>query len=145
MSWTIVWNGNLQDPPITPLQELDAAALQDLMPEIPFWVKSPDYERVSFLSIENSTHDFLFCLWFPIYFIYFSVFPISWFLVPWLLEVQVDWLNKFIHELWPFLEKVVLPLSALYYAEIHFSDSQFTFRKSVILLEALRNLYFLTT
>lgn len=65
--------------------------------------------------------------------------------MPWLLEVQVDWLNKFIHELWPFLEKVVLPLSALYYAEIQFSDGQFTFRKSVILLEALRNRYFLTT
>lgn len=32
------------------------------MPEIPFWVKSPDYERVSFLSIENSTHEFFLSL-----------------------------------------------------------------------------------
>lgn len=55
---------DVQDPPITPLHELDATALQDLMPEIPFWVKSPDYERV-------------------------------------------DWLNKFILELWPFLDKEI--------------------------------------
>lgn len=30
-----------------PLHDLDTTALHDLLPEIPFWVKSPDYERVS--------------------------------------------------------------------------------------------------
>lgn len=32
---------------IRPLCELDSVALEDLMPEIPLWVKSPDYDRVS--------------------------------------------------------------------------------------------------
>ena len=37
----------LQEPVTRPLYELDSSALQDLLPEIPLWVKNPDYDRVS--------------------------------------------------------------------------------------------------
>lgn len=37
----------LQDPIVRPLHELDSNALQKLLPEIPFWLKNPDYDRVS--------------------------------------------------------------------------------------------------
>jgi hypothetical protein len=37
----------LQDPVIRPLHELDSSALQEILPEIPLWVKNPDYDRVS--------------------------------------------------------------------------------------------------
>ncbi|KAK4385911.1 Synaptotagmin-3 [Sesamum angolense] len=47
---------------LRPLCELDTVALEELMPEIPPWVKNPDYDRV-------------------------------------------DWLNKFISDMWPFLDK----------------------------------------
>lgn len=36
-----------QDPDIRPLVELDSESLQRLLPEIPLWVKCPDYDRVS--------------------------------------------------------------------------------------------------
>ncbi|CAA0814450.1 Synaptotagmin-3 [Striga hermonthica] len=55
---------DVEEPEIRPLCELDTAALDELMPEIPLWVKSPDYDRV-------------------------------------------DWLNKFISEMWPFLDTVL--------------------------------------
>ncbi|CAH1452137.1 unnamed protein product [Lactuca virosa] len=32
-------------PFIRPLQELDRSSLVDILPEIPLWVKHPDYER----------------------------------------------------------------------------------------------------
>ena len=35
-----------QDPVIRPLGELDSKTLQNLLPEIPLWVKNPDYDRV---------------------------------------------------------------------------------------------------
>jgi len=35
-----------QHPEIRPLAELDAAAIQKLLPEIPLWVKNPDFDRV---------------------------------------------------------------------------------------------------
>jgi len=41
----------LQDPVVRPISELGPLALQELMPEIPLWVKTPDYERVSFINI----------------------------------------------------------------------------------------------
>nr|XP_027102625.1 synaptotagmin-3-like [Coffea arabica] len=53
---------NLEDPKGKALDKLDTTEMQDLMPEIPWWVKNPDYERV-------------------------------------------DWLNKFIHDMWPFIDK----------------------------------------
>ncbi|EFJ29282.1 plant synaptotagmin [Selaginella moellendorffii] len=55
---------DVKDPIIRPLQELDTKSLQELLPEIPLWVKNPDYDRV-------------------------------------------DWLNKFLADLWPFLDKAI--------------------------------------
>lgn len=52
----------IQELFVKPLQELDATRMEDFMPEIPFWVKRPDYDRV-------------------------------------------DWLNKFIFHMWPYLDK----------------------------------------
>lgn len=37
----------LQDPLMTNLSKLDFQGLQDLLPEIPLWVKTPDYEKVN--------------------------------------------------------------------------------------------------
>ncbi|KAG4913018.1 hypothetical protein JHK86_053451 [Glycine max] len=59
-----------QKPTITlhprppPISELGPNALQELLPEIPLWVKTPDYERV-------------------------------------------DWLNKFLLDMWPFLDTAI--------------------------------------
>ena len=36
-----------QDPDVRPLSELDSSTLMDLLPELPFWVKNPNYDRVS--------------------------------------------------------------------------------------------------
>uniref|UniRef100_A0A5B7A5P5 Putative synaptotagmin-3 isoform X1 n=1 Tax=Davidia involucrata TaxID=16924 RepID=A0A5B7A5P5_DAVIN len=55
---------HVKDPVIRPLYELDTIALQDLLPEIPLWLKNPDYDRV-------------------------------------------DWLNKFILDMWPYLDKAI--------------------------------------
>ncbi|GAV65991.1 C2 domain-containing protein [Cephalotus follicularis] len=57
-------NKQLEDPIIKPLHDLDSDALLNLLPEIPLWVKNPDYDRV-------------------------------------------DWLNKFLLNLWPCLEKAI--------------------------------------
>nr|XP_051198805.1 synaptotagmin-3 isoform X2 [Lolium perenne] len=54
----------LQDPIIRPLRDLDSETLQKMMPDVPLWVKCPDYERV-------------------------------------------DWMNKFIFDMWPFLDKAI--------------------------------------
>lgn len=54
----------VEEPIITPLQELDANTLLSVLPDIPNWVKSPDYERV-------------------------------------------DWLNKFVLDMWPYLDKAI--------------------------------------
>ncbi|XP_010253732.1 PREDICTED: synaptotagmin-3 [Nelumbo nucifera] len=56
--------GDVKDPIIRPLHELDSNALYELLPEIPLWVKNPDYDRV-------------------------------------------DWLNKFIFDMWPYLDKAI--------------------------------------
>ncbi|KAJ1260478.1 hypothetical protein BS78_10G235600 [Paspalum vaginatum] len=53
-----------QDPIIRPLRDLDSETLKTTIPDIPLWVKSPDYERV-------------------------------------------DWINKFIFDMWPFLDKAI--------------------------------------
>ncbi|KAI4384403.1 hypothetical protein MLD38_002567 [Melastoma candidum] len=55
---------NVEDPKVRPLRELDTSALQDILPEIPLWIKSPDYDRV-------------------------------------------DWLNKFLSDMWPYLDKAI--------------------------------------
>ncbi|TVU08588.1 hypothetical protein EJB05_41997 [Eragrostis curvula] len=54
----------LQDPIVRPLRDFDSETIQTIIPDIPLWVKSPDYERV-------------------------------------------DWLNKFIRDMWPFLDKAI--------------------------------------
>ncbi|CAN1797893.1 SYT3 [Linum perenne] len=54
----------MQDPVVKPLVELDSDALENILPELPLWVKCPDYERV-------------------------------------------DWLNKFILRMWPYLDKAI--------------------------------------
>ncbi|GJM97643.1 hypothetical protein PR202_ga14583 [Eleusine coracana subsp. coracana] len=54
----------LEDPIIRPLRDLNSETLQTIIPDIPLWVKSPDYERV-------------------------------------------DWMNKFIRDMWPFLDKAI--------------------------------------
>ncbi|XP_023533103.1 synaptotagmin-3-like isoform X1 [Cucurbita pepo subsp. pepo] len=55
---------DVKEPVTRPLCELDTTSLQDLMPEIPLWVKTPDYDRV-------------------------------------------DWLNKFLLAMWPYLDKAI--------------------------------------
>ncbi|KAJ8759147.1 hypothetical protein K2173_004154 [Erythroxylum novogranatense] len=55
---------DVQEPEVKPLNELDKSTLQDILPEIPLWIKCPDYERV-------------------------------------------DWLNKFLLDMWPYLDKAI--------------------------------------
>ncbi|XP_059633143.1 synaptotagmin-2 [Cornus florida] len=55
---------DVKDPVIIPLAEQDAKTLLRLLPEIPPWVKNPDYDRI-------------------------------------------DWLNKFIETMWPYLDKAI--------------------------------------
>lgn len=54
----------VKDPMIRPIYELDSDALEELIPEIPQWVKHPDFDRV-------------------------------------------DWLNKFLAVMWPYLDKAI--------------------------------------
>ncbi|XVE67150.1 hypothetical protein DITRI_Ditri08aG0137800 [Diplodiscus trichospermus] len=55
---------DVKDPEIRPLVEQDSETLQRMLPEIPFWVKNPDYDRV-------------------------------------------DWINKFLEYMWPYLDKAI--------------------------------------
>ncbi|KAK2452254.1 Calcium-dependent lipid-binding (CaLB domain) family protein [Trifolium repens] len=55
---------DVEDPTVRPLVELDAKLLQQLLPELPFWIKNPDYDRL-------------------------------------------DWLNKFVESMWPYLNKAI--------------------------------------
>ncbi|KAF8033176.1 hypothetical protein BT93_D1933 [Corymbia citriodora subsp. variegata] len=41
---------DVKDPIVRPLVEQDTETLQRLLPEIPLWVKSPDYERVDWIN-----------------------------------------------------------------------------------------------
>ncbi|KAG4934540.1 hypothetical protein JHK87_048542 [Glycine soja] len=59
-----VFQLSYMDPVIQPLVEQDAKTLQLLLPEIPTWIKNPDYDRL-------------------------------------------DWLNKFILYMWPYLDKAI--------------------------------------
>ncbi|XVE99297.1 hypothetical protein REPUB_Repub03eG0186600 [Reevesia pubescens] len=54
----------VKEPITRPLYELDNSSLLDLLPDIPLWVKCPDYDRV-------------------------------------------DWLNKFVTDMWPYLDKAI--------------------------------------
>ncbi|XP_022996518.1 synaptotagmin-2-like isoform X2 [Cucurbita maxima] len=55
---------DVKDPVIRPLVEQDTSSLLRMMPEIPLWVKNPDYDRI-------------------------------------------DWLNKFLELMWPYLDKAI--------------------------------------
>uniref|UniRef100_M4DJ01 Uncharacterized protein n=1 Tax=Brassica campestris TaxID=3711 RepID=M4DJ01_BRACM len=55
---------NSLDPEIKPLMELDSEAIAKMFPEIPLWVKNPDFDRI-------------------------------------------DWLNKLIGYMWPYLDKAI--------------------------------------
>ncbi|XP_074582295.1 synaptotagmin-2-like isoform X2 [Curcuma longa] len=55
---------DVKDPEIRPLVEYDSTALEKMFPEIPLWVKNPDFDRV-------------------------------------------DWLNKFLEYMWPYLDKAI--------------------------------------
>lgn len=57
-------SSDVKDPDIRPLAEQDSESLQRLLPELPLWVKNPDFDRV-------------------------------------------DWLNKFIEYMWPYLDKAI--------------------------------------
>ncbi|KAJ0047097.1 hypothetical protein Pint_06025 [Pistacia integerrima] len=54
----------VEDPEVKPLVELDNIPLYELLPDIPLWIKSPDFDRV-------------------------------------------DWLNKFLFDMWPYLDKAI--------------------------------------
>lgn len=41
---------DVQDPKIRPLVDQDSETLQRMLPEIPLWVKNPDYDRVDWLN-----------------------------------------------------------------------------------------------
>eukprot|EP00257_Ricinus_communis_P022213 XP_015581877.1 synaptotagmin-1 [Ricinus communis] len=55
---------DVKEPEIRPLVEEDSETLQRMLPEIPLWVKNPDYDRI-------------------------------------------DWLNKFLEYMWPYLDKAI--------------------------------------
>ncbi|XP_065005480.1 synaptotagmin-1-like isoform X2 [Musa acuminata AAA Group] len=55
---------DVKDPKIRPLVEHDSKSLERMLPEIPLWVKNPDYDRI-------------------------------------------DWLNKFLEMMWPYLNKAI--------------------------------------
>ncbi|VFR03576.1 unnamed protein product [Cuscuta campestris] len=55
---------NVKEPHIRPLAEQDSDCLQRLLPEIPLWVKNPDFDRL-------------------------------------------DWLNRFVETMWPYLDKAI--------------------------------------
>ncbi|XP_074279089.1 synaptotagmin-1-like [Silene latifolia] len=57
-------SSDVKDPEICSLTDLDAEILARLLPDIPLWVKNPDFDRV-------------------------------------------DWLNKFIEHMWPYLNKAI--------------------------------------
>ncbi|KAG6518782.1 hypothetical protein ZIOFF_022263 [Zingiber officinale] len=55
---------DVKDPEIRPIVEYDLTALEKIFPEIPLWVKNPDFDRI-------------------------------------------DWLNKFLEYMWPYLDKAI--------------------------------------
>lgn len=82
-----MWFG--QDPEIKPLAEEELETVQRMIPEIPLWIKNPDFDRVSIGFGYNLFHfknfislDFVFVF------------------------LKVDWLNKLIEYMWPYLDKV---------------------------------------
>ncbi|KAI3517237.1 hypothetical protein L1887_16450 [Cichorium endivia] len=85
-------NETVEDPVVKPISELDITSLQDLVPEIPLWLKNPDYDRV-------------------------------------------DWLNTFLLNMWPYLDKAICaairqttePIVADYVGQGHRPIEEITF------------------
>jgi hypothetical protein len=50
-----------QDVKVRPLVEYDSKSLEGILPEIPLWVKNPDYDRVWF-SFDNKLAKTIFIL-----------------------------------------------------------------------------------
>ncbi|XP_043702760.1 synaptotagmin-3-like [Telopea speciosissima] len=81
---------DVKEPIVRPLYELDANTLNDLLADIPLWVKYSDYERV-------------------------------------------DWLNKFVCDMWPYLDKAICsrirsiaaPIVAEYIGKFHIESIDF--------------------
>jgi hypothetical protein len=44
---------DVKDPVIRPIVELDTKSLESMLPEIPHWVKNPDFDRVMLMLLEN--------------------------------------------------------------------------------------------
>ncbi|PIN12477.1 hypothetical protein CDL12_14902 [Handroanthus impetiginosus] len=59
---------DVENPEIHPLIEQNSEDLQKLLPEIPVWIKNPDYDRI-------------------------------------------DWLNKFMEHMWPYLDKAICKMA----------------------------------
>jgi ABC-type antimicrobial peptide transport system permease subunit len=59
---------DVKHPVIRPLVELDTKSLEYMLPEIPLWIKNPDFDRI-------------------------------------------DWLNKFIETMWPYLDKAICKMA----------------------------------
>ncbi|KFK44133.1 hypothetical protein AALP_AA1G219600 [Arabis alpina] len=59
---------DVQDPEIRPIVELDSESVAKLFPEIPLWVKNPDFDRI-------------------------------------------DWLNKLVGHMWPYLDKAICKMA----------------------------------
>ncbi|KAJ6690457.1 hypothetical protein OIU85_006696 [Salix viminalis] len=49
----------VKDPVVRPLDELDTDALLEILPDIPLWVKCPDYERAVCAMIRSTTQSML--------------------------------------------------------------------------------------
>ncbi|CAA6662463.1 unnamed protein product [Spirodela intermedia] len=83
-------SSDVKDPVTRKIHDLDSKTLKQLLPEIPLWVKRPDYERV-------------------------------------------DWMNKFIAELWPWLDKAACdmirsmakPIFDQYIGKFHIKSIEF--------------------
>ncbi|KVH90476.1 hypothetical protein Ccrd_007511 [Cynara cardunculus var. scolymus] len=90
-------NLHLQNPFIRTLQEFDTDSWIDILPELPLWVKQPDYERVSIAF----KHSYL-----PSSFVSLCMFSRTmqhgFFII-----IQVDWLNGVIRDMWPYLDKAI--------------------------------------
>jgi hypothetical protein len=48
---TLLFGLDGQDPKITPLVDQDDETLQKMLPEIPNWIKNPDFDRVNYKTI----------------------------------------------------------------------------------------------
>lgn len=47
-SYCLTLHAWFQDQTVQPLAEQDSKTLQQLIPEIPSWIKNPDYDRVGY-------------------------------------------------------------------------------------------------